>query len=392
MRVLVPLKRDVRTIPPLLSLIKGLAAQGHDVHFLCYFCDAASLAGSNHSRLTVEMVSDKPYPKSALSRLLASIRGYAALWRHLLAHAHTYDCVWLASWDFRYFGAVARWTGLRAPTVWQLHEYEPERFGRVREADVVVVPEENRAWLTYFAANLATKPLVLPNIPIDHPRQRTGVPEIALARQKDAGKKVVLYQGYIHLEKRCLAELFRAVAILPEQFVLAIMPVPDADSNQVERARTEIRRLGLEARVVWLESRNAPYHLDVLAQADVGVGLYRPTSLNQVYCAPNRLYEFTGFGLPVVLPKFPGLEQLSAKYPGIVTCDPEDENSIAAAVLQLADNEVYESMAMSARRFFDEEADYSRYLSTVLDEVKRVTARSGVGVAPKSVTAESLAS
>jgi hypothetical protein len=77
----------------------------------------------------------------------------------------------------------------------------------------------------------------------------------------------------------------------------------------------------------------APQHLATIQKADLGIGLYRPTSLNQVYAAPNRLYEFTRFGIPVILPDFPYFRYLSVKYPfAINPVNPESPDDIANSI------------------------------------------------------------
>ena len=371
MRFLIPIKRDIRSVPPLLSLIKGLGRAGHQVCFFCHNYDPAAFAGSEGPWLQVEAFSDEPYPKGLLQRLAATVMVYWALWHHLANNATAYDYVWLGTWDFRFFGWIAKSVRLRARVVRQYHEYEPERMRRTHAPDVVVVPEENRAWLTYFAAGLSTRPLVLPNTPIDHPRRWTGVSEPAIARLKAAGRVVLIYQGNIDLRKRCLLELLQALAMLPAQFVLALMPLRNSERTEIQRLQSQIARLDLNDRVSWIQSRDAPYHLDVLAQADVGIGLYRPTSLNQVYCAPNRLYELTGYGIPVVLPNFPGLRSLAEKYPGIVTCDPEDIASIANAIQPLAEPARYRRAADGASLFFEERGCYMDHLRSVLQAMSR---------------------
>ncbi len=131
----------------------------------------------------------------------------------------------------------------------------------------------------------------------------------------------------------------------------------------------EARKIGVSERLSFLKSQIAPKHLEVISQAHIGIGLYRPISLNQVYCAPNRLYEFTGFGIPVILPDFPGIAQLAAQYPGILTCDPDSPQSIASAICGLTPKNIYDNACQSAEGFFNNCGNYFASLQRVLAEL-----------------------
>jgi glycosyltransferase involved in cell wall biosynthesis len=43
-------------------------------------------------------------------------------------------------------------------------------------------------------------------------------------------------------------------------------------------------------------------------ETDIGVILYKDVSLNHRFCAPNKLYEYWSYGIPVLGDKLPGLE------------------------------------------------------------------------------------
>ena len=371
-----PMKRDIKQWPPLISLIKGLLHLGHEVYHYSYFCTPETLSDIDCDKLEVVTASSTPYPGSRpfLVRAKETLKARSGL-KKFLNRNRRYDFVWLGEWDYPDIVKIVRRSGVDCPIVYQLHEYNPRRFPCCQQVDRVVVPEENRAWMTYFNAGIENVPLVLPNIPLNHPREIGDGGDRILSALKESGKRIVLYQGHMDLRKRCLIEMVQAIAMTDDQFVLAILPA-NLNAEVKSKMEAESKRLGVGDRVIHLETRTPPAHLGVVGQADIGIGLYRPTTLNQVYCAPNRLYEFTGFGIPVILPDFPGIRKLEASYAGIVTCDPNRPEAIAAAICKLQSPESYRQACDGAAAFFAEQGDYLGNLQRVLEQIQSVDAES----------------
>ena len=72
-----------------------------------------------------------------------------------------------------------------------------------------------------------------------------------------------------------------------------------------------------------------------LSGADVAVIAFQPSSLNQQYATPNRLFESLAAGIPVVVSDFPEMRRIVAENDVGAVCDPTDPVSIANAVGQL---------------------------------------------------------
>lgn len=351
------MKRDMRVLPPMLSAVRGLARLGHEVTVMGYYHSPAAQAAIGHPAVKVDQASTGQYPSALLGRTWATARCLLKLYRHLRA-VPGYDWVWLSGSDYPLISLMRQCAGSRTPIIYHSHEYNAAGYRYCRMARWVIVPEENRGWMTYFNAGLGRRPFVLPNIPYDHPRVRDASVNCAdIESLRVSGRRIVLYQGDPDLERRCLREIVQALAFTPESTCLAIMPARQ-DKLARQRIEEEAVRHGVGQRVFFLRTRTAPEHLHVVACADIGIGLYRATSLNQVYCAPNRLYEFCGFGIPVVLPDYPGMRRVEDVYGCVATCDPEDPTSIAAAIKRWIAPEACAKAADGARRFYEREADY----------------------------------
>ena len=48
--------------------------------------------------------------------------------------------------------------------------------------------------------------------------------------------------------------------------------------------------------------------MEITSYARIGINFYRPNCLNKAFCAPNKIYEFSGFGIPIIGNDIPGLK------------------------------------------------------------------------------------
>lgn len=363
-----PLKRDPHNIPPIISAVRALAELGHQVTLFTYHVPDGSFKGLKEENFKLITCDNNPYPKQAFCRVFATVKCYLKLASLILSfRKRPVDVVWVGSWDYKGLKFITKKILGNAKLIYQFHEYEEWNFRYCRSADLVAVPEENRAWITFVKAELKNVPALLPNIPFDHPRKKVDISEEPLlAELSRSGNRIILYQGYLDAYKRCLNELIESLLYI-ENAVLVVMPAfDDSQRKKLEEKSTE---LGLNGRVIFIPYRPAPGHLRVVSMADVGIGLYRPTTINQIYCAPNRLYEFLGYGVPVVLPNVPAIKNLSELYSCIGVCEPDDPKSIANAINTLIENSDRPKLQQEAMRFWSERANYNRYLSSIIERL-----------------------
>lgn len=352
-----PSVRDLSFAPPVINAINYLATF-EKVSVFSYFINENQF----NSSVTLNRVSTTPYPKTKLSRIIAKLKCWYCFYLFLFKNARQFNFIWIGVWDYPLIMPVLRLSGFNGKVLYQLNELEFDQFRYCRKVDHVFVPDENRGWIAFFLGKLKKPPLVLPNIPfIPTTLNFDKISEIDRIRLNHQAEKVkiILYQGHIDYKKRCMKELLMAISKLPKNILLVIMPGTNSDKTVIERVKGDIKMLELNNRVFLINSVKAPEHLLTVQKADLGIGLYRPISLNQVYAAPNRLYEFTKFGTPVILPNFPYFKYLSVKYPNaITTVDPESVDDIADAILTVFQEQNYLDGRKNARKFTDEEGDY----------------------------------
>ncbi|MDP2671605.1 MAG: glycosyltransferase family 4 protein [bacterium] len=158
------------------------------------------------------------------------------------------------------------------------------------------------------------------------------------------GTKVVLYQGAFGW-LRGLRQLLESVVYWPENFGLVLMgggPI----KTQLEKLA---RNLGIEKKIVFLESVPLEQLLDYTSSADLGVVPMLKTNLNQYLATPNKLFEYLVAGLPVAVSNMKEMKKLVEEEEIGVVFDPENPKEIASKINQVL-NEVgvYEKMKNNA--------------------------------------------
>lgn len=109
-----------------------------------------------------------------------------------------------------------------------------------------------------------------------------------------------------------------------------------------------------------------PEHLEVIRHADVGILTYVPQnrSINALFCAPNKIFEYGMFGLPVLGNDIPGLKYI-IEYEKIGCCFEQDNiEDIECAIEDVIVNyQQYSQNIMNYVERINVEAEVKRVLS-----------------------------
>lgn len=182
-----------------------------------------------------------------------------------------------------------------------------------REATLVQC-EPNRAEIFAGLYGLGRVPFVIPNCPYPHPGKRNlSILDSKLAAivSKWNDRMVILYQGSVAADRVGLIALLERVCDEFPSAVVAVMP-SYSDGNYGALLSKPNFQL--------LPTVQAPHHLEVTSYATIGIATYRRNSssgayspLNVVYCAPNKVYEYAGFGIPMLCNDMPGVKYIFDK-------------------------------------------------------------------------------
>ncbi len=322
MRIIMPTLEPLEWMPPTINLIKKLSFLGYDVVCITLF-PSEYLQNLNIPRVTNIWLSDKnctlqnkiPYIKGVsgiLYRLDKVIKKLVAkkLKKIVDQELKKGGFLWVVN-EMTVVLAGVRFLKKKnyAFTVYELHErkwYARNIEKAAKMARIVIVPEYNRAHIMAWRYRLKNVPYVMPNksdILLDDLKlSEDAVAAIKLLTdKKNSGKKVILYMGGINKE-RPLEGFLNSIS-KNDKYVLAII------GRQTTYLDILIRKY--RERIIYLGAYNPPVHLAVAEHADIGllnyVGISNVQGLNALYCAPNKIFEYTGLGLPVIGNDIPGL-------------------------------------------------------------------------------------
>jgi glycosyltransferase involved in cell wall biosynthesis len=80
--------------------------------------------------------------------------------------------------------------------------------------------------------------------------------------------------------------------------------------------------------------------LDYTASADIGILYYEDTCLNHRYCSPNKLFEYTMAGIPMIASNLFEIRRLLEKYQNGIVVENNDTDSLIAAVHSVTQTEL----------------------------------------------------
>lgn len=145
-------------------------------------------------------------------------------------------------------------------------------------------------------------------------------------------QRIVLLQGAV-LPDRGQVELVESLVHLPAHVVLVFLGFNLGTFQPA--IRTAAARLGLAARVHFLDALPSNELLAATASADVGMILLAGHNKNHRYTLPNKLFEYMMAGLPCVATDWPELGRLVRLTGAGVTIPDLTPPAIAAGILEV---------------------------------------------------------
>lgn len=233
-----------------------------------------------------------------------------------------------------------------------------------RKAKLVICSNMDRANIVKVWWKLNKLPEVILNKPLPFQRERMLTLPLELHNLfldlKDKGKKILMYQGLIAPERplECLCE---ALVEREKDYVLVIMG----------RENEYLKRLkNINSNIIHINFVTPPIHLHITSYADIGILNYDHSSLNNIFCAPNKLWEFSNFSIPMIGNKIPGLLNTIEKNKMGICVDFTCKKEIMAAIDRIDSN--YNFFEGNAKKFYDDynyEEEVGYIMSKVYDKV-----------------------
>lgn len=215
----------------------------------------------------------------------------------------------------------------------------------IGKAKSTIACEKNRARVMKQWYGLEKLPYVMPNKP-----QYEITAELSQRvkdfKEKLNGKKYILYQGVIEKD-RSVKSLANALNKTKEYYELVIIG-KSAKGNEKEVIE-EIKSIYTD--VSYGGFFPAPQHLHITEGACIGVAFYDASSLNNMFCAPNKIFEYSKFNVPILGNDIPGLQCTVEKNGAGICVDMENPDEIAKAIDKISEN--YEEYQKGAERLYN---------------------------------------
>lgn len=358
-KIILVSRGNINASPTITNYLNAFSSLGFDVYCIC---------SSNDQDICLDNVKVINVGFSWHSNFLIKILNYFRFRQKALKVIENIgidsDTIF---WVSRVDTALCMWRSLKAShAILALHEIH-DRFPVwkyitrkvISSYSNVVLNEINRANIVRVWYGLPYTPSVVPNKPCYHPLELNIDiinPELSeLIENIKNKKRIILYQGSL-LADRNLEPLVRAAKGLDDDFCLVIMG-KDTD-NRIDKLRD------INPEIVHIPWVVPPDHLSITSHAYIGVAFYDFDCLNSIYCAPNKIWEYAGFGIPVLCQNIPGLISTVGTHKAGVCVDIDDVANIEVGLRQLLSN--YSYYQNNAKVFYSS-VDFQKSVSLALE-------------------------
>jgi glycosyltransferase involved in cell wall biosynthesis len=282
--------------------------------------------------------------------------------KHL--NENKYDIIWVASAE-----AAVQLMGIINKEKYILNIYE--LYARIpwyyffwfrktlksiaQSAHSVIVPEVNRANILRVWFNLKKTPYVIPNKPINHPLKRK-LPIEEKYMEIMNHDKIILYQGILATQRNLDVICESASQLADFRFVLM--------GRKTVYAEYLLKKY---SNVYHIDFITPPKHLHITSHCYIGIVTYDYVSLNTIYCAPNKIWEYAGFSIPMLANGVPGLVNTVGKYDAGCCIDTDDIGAIIKAIRQI--DESYSGFQDGAKKLF-ESVDVRTSLNEIVSDAR----------------------
>ena len=355
---------DIERYPPEISVLNALSENEKTELIVCSlcpseymkdFCKNKQIKLINANGIVLRKIE---YPFTGLVKKLKDhSECRKRLWKAIESVYKEADILWINTFytlkllgdrllDYKY--VVHLYELIRETRYYYRLPFPRYDFGKfLRGAYRVIECEYNRACITQVWFGLKQRPAVIPNkLYLGKKTNDVFSVDKSIKDKMDGleGKKIILYQGILGPE-RPIGVFAEAVSELGDDYVMLVM----SDT-----------KMGIKLHnLVEIGFINPPNHLYVTQRAYIGILNYQSSSngysgndsLNSIYCAPNKVYEYSRFGLPMIGNDIPGLKY-SVEYSGAGVCIKNmDKEEIKEAILKISND--YEAYRAHSIEFYN---------------------------------------
>lgn len=209
---------------------------------------------------------------------------------------------------------------------------------------VNIAPEYNRACIYKSIFHLNELPTILPNKPsfiLSDKELELLATKYKKYREMIGGRKVILYQGILSAERN-LENFVRATSELDNAKYVTLLL--GRKTPFVDKYKT------INSNLIHINYIPAPDYLFFTSIAYIGIVTYKSDSLNTMYCAPNKLFEYGAYGIPMLGNNIAGLKYTIEYYGCGLLCNDNSVIDIKNAINKIIEN--YTSYSEKSKEYY----------------------------------------
>ena len=238
--------------------------------------------------------------------------------------------------------------------------------------NLIIFPEENMAKFFRRETGIRQKIMVVYNAVSKNtiPSREISLKSI-LAEKGYTFKWIIFRHGGIG-DNHCMEESILAMEHLPKEAGLVLAGY--SNEEYLKKIKQLILQRNLEKRVLLLGILQRKEILELLPSVDIGLALYKPTSINKKFYGTGavKLAEYIASGIPSVVNDNKIMRELNKKVGSFVFANPYSPESIANAVKEVINNPgKAKKLGQNARRAFETFYNFEYQFEPVLREIER---------------------
>ena len=225
------------------------------------------------------------------------------------------------------------------------------------KATLLICCEKHRAAIMKSRYSLKNTPIVIPNKPYDLDKTFPSSLPINNIMNKLQKKFLIVYQGIV-MPDRPLVNIVNALKTINDTQIAFIVMGRCDDKNY------ETSLKSIYDQVYYLGYIPAPQHLAITKLCHLGIANYDFSSLNNVFCAPNKIYEYAKFGKPMLTSQNIGLTETVGAYGAAKCIDFTNIDNICNAIMSI--REQYDQYSKASIDFYNN-IDCKKIIEKILE-------------------------
>lgn len=337
-------KTKVSTFPPLMAAIEALSRLGVCITLICGD-ELEENMRFLHKYCARVIMLNIPDAKNTFEKLLVWSRIRRHVWKTIKKEDLMNHTFYLPTADTVLAMGPKTMKLHYILNLYELYDEAPVYLRSLKKyalrASLITCPDYTRAHIFRVWWKLAKTPIVIPNRPLGRPTLEGQLPKsVEDILGKIKGKKIIHYQGLITSD-RDLAPICYAIKELSE-FVLVLM---GRETEYLEKL------LAISDRIIYIPFVLPPKHLIVTKIARIGMLSYDHSCLTNIFCAPNKIWEYASLGVPMLGNDIPGLKNVIEPARMGMCADYANVDQIKKCIIAIDEN--YEQYSKNSYEYFD---------------------------------------